>query len=58
LYEFIFPNSGTFMYHPHFDSMTQEGMGLTGIILVHKREPDLEMRPTRDFAIMLHGIST
>ncbi|CCB87810.1 multicopper oxidase family protein [Simkania negevensis] len=54
LYEFIFPDSGTFMYHPHFDSMTQEGMGLTGMILVHKREPDVTKRPDRDFAIMLH----
>jgi manganese oxidase len=27
LYEFIFPDSGTFMYHSHKDSMTQEGMG-------------------------------
>ncbi|NGX51519.1 MAG: Copper resistance protein A [Chlamydiae bacterium] len=54
LYEFIFPNSGTFMYHPHFDSMTQEGMGLTGMILVHEREADPAKRPTRDFAIMLH----
>lgn len=53
LYEFVFPDSGTFMYHPHFDSMTQEGMGLTGMILVHKREPDIEKRPNRDFAIML-----
>lgn len=54
LYEFIFPDSGTFMYHPHFDSMTQEGMGLTGMILVHKREKNLDKRPDRDFAIMLH----
>jgi FtsP/CotA-like multicopper oxidase with cupredoxin domain len=54
LYEFVFPDSGTFMYHPHFDSMTQEGMGLTGMILVHKREPDAAKRPDRDFAIMLH----
>lgn len=53
LNEFIFPDSGTFMYHPHFDSMTQEGMGLTGMILVHKREPDITKRPDRDFAIML-----
>lgn len=53
LYEFIFPDSGTFMYHPHFDSMTQEGMGLTGMILVHKREPDVTKRPDRDFSIML-----
>jgi hypothetical protein len=53
-YEFTFPYSGTFMYHPHFDSMTQEGMGLTGMIVVHEREPDRSKRPDRDFCIMLH----
>ncbi len=53
-YEFIFQNSGTFMYHPHFDSMTQEGMGMTGMIIVHERQPDKEKRPDRDFGIMLH----
>ncbi|AQT68131.1 Copper resistance protein A precursor [Anaerohalosphaera lusitana] len=54
VYEFIFPDSGTFMYHPHFDSMTQEGLGLTGMIIVHDRQPDPEKRPDRDFSIMLH----
>ncbi|MFI4911311.1 MAG: multicopper oxidase family protein [Sedimentisphaeraceae bacterium JB056] len=54
VYEFIFPDSGTFMYHPHFDSMTQEGMGMTGMIIVHERQPDEEKRPDRDFSIMLH----
>lgn len=54
LYEFIFPDSGTFMYHPHYDTMTQEGMGLIGMIIVHKREPDVKKRPDRDFSIMLH----
>lgn len=53
LYEFLFPKAGTFMYHPHFD-MAQEGMGMTGMIVVHKREPDKAKRPDRDFAIMLH----
>lgn len=53
-YEFIFPHAGTFMYHPHFDSMTQEGMGLTGMILVHERRRNPVKRPDRDFAIMLH----
>ena len=53
-YEFIFPDAGTFMYHPHFDSMTQEGMGLTGMIVVHERQPDRKKRPDRDFVIMLH----
>jgi hypothetical protein len=54
VYEFFFPESGTFMYHPHFDNMTQEGMGLTGMIVVHKREKNISKRPNRDFAIMLH----
>lgn len=54
LYEFIFPDSGTFMYHSHYDSMTQEGLGLVGMIVVHEREDDLKKRPDRDFAILLH----
>lgn len=53
-YEFIFQDAGTFMYHPHFDSMTQEGMGMTGLIIVHERQPDKTQRPDRDFGIMLH----
>jgi FtsP/CotA-like multicopper oxidase with cupredoxin domain len=53
MYEFYFPDAGTFMYHPHFDSMTQEGLGLTGMIVVHARVPRPE-RPDRDFSIMLH----
>jgi FtsP/CotA-like multicopper oxidase with cupredoxin domain len=52
-YEFLFPDAGTFLYHPHFDSMTQEGAGLTGMIVVHRREPEQD-RPDRDFAILLH----
>jgi manganese oxidase len=51
VYEFIFQDSGTFMYHPHFDGMTQEGMGLTGMIVVHPRGG---RRLDRDFVIMLH----
>lgn len=54
LYEFYFPDAGTFMYHPHYNDMIQEGLGLTGMIIVHKREPDVTKRPDRDFAIMLH----
>jgi len=54
LYEFIFPYAGTFMYHPHYDTMTQEGMGLNGMIIVHKRQSDPAQRPDRDFAILLH----
>jgi len=54
VYEFIFPDAGTFMYHSHFDPMTQEGLGLMGMIVVHKREPKIQHRPDRDFAILLH----
>ena len=53
VYEFIFPDAGTFMYHPHFDGMTQEGMGMTGMIVVHPRDKDAP-RPDRDFVLMLH----
>jgi len=53
MYEFIFPHHGTFMYHPHFDGMTQEGLGMTGMIVVHPRNPK-EPPPNRDFVLMLH----
>lgn len=54
VYEFIFPNAGTFMYHPHYDTMTQEGMGLVGMIIVHERQSNPKKRADRDFVIMLH----
>lgn len=53
VYEFIFPHAGTFMYHSHFDDMTQEGLGLTGMIVVHPRDRDRH-RADREFVIMLH----
>ncbi len=53
-YEFILPDAGTFMYHSHYDSMTQEDLGLVGMLIVHKREPERKKRPDRDFVIMLH----
>jgi FtsP/CotA-like multicopper oxidase with cupredoxin domain len=52
-YEFYFPDAGTFMYHSHYDTMTQEGLGLVGMIVVHPRNPR-GSRPDRDFAMMLH----
>ncbi|GAB4236538.1 MAG: copper oxidase [Chlamydiales bacterium] len=56
-YEFICPDSATYMYHTHFDSMTQEGMGLIGMIIVHEREEDLKKRPDRDYVILLHEMA-
>ncbi|MDZ7699105.1 MAG: copper oxidase [Deltaproteobacteria bacterium] len=52
-YEFTFPHAGTFMYHSHMDTMTQEGLGLTGMIVVHPRHPKGPL-PDRDFVLMLH----
>ncbi len=37
-YEFTVPDPGTFMYHPHFDEMTQQAMGLMGMFIVHPRD--------------------
>jgi FtsP/CotA-like multicopper oxidase with cupredoxin domain len=50
-YEFRMPHAGTFLYHPHFDEMTQIALGLTGMIVVHPRRPG---RPARDYALLLH----
>ena len=53
LYEFTLRQHGTVMYHSHHDEMTQMGMGLTGLIVIHPRHP-VGPRPDRDFAILLH----
>lgn len=53
MYEFTLRQHGTLMYHSHHDEMTQMGMGLTGMIVIHPRSPN-GPRPDRDFAIMLH----
>jgi len=52
-YEWTLRQYGTFMYHSHHDTMTQEGMGLIGMFVVHPRNPKPEYQVDRDFAIML-----
>ncbi|MCG8558975.1 MAG: copper oxidase [Hyphomicrobiales bacterium] len=52
-YEFKAVQHGTFMYHSHKDAMTQEGMGLVGMLVIHPRKPK-RPRPDRDFSLMLH----
>ena len=52
-YEWTFRQSGTLMYHPHHDEMTQMAMGMMGLIVVHPRGVPLAERPDRDFAILL-----
>ena len=51
-YEFTLTKPGTFMYHPHFDEMTQIALGMVGMIVVHPREP--EARRVRDYSLMMH----
>jgi len=52
-YEFKLKQHGTYMYHPHFDEMTQVGMGMMGFFIIHPKEP--ESSPVdRDFAIFVH----
>ena len=50
-YEFVLRQHGTFMYHPHHDEMTQMGLGMMGLFIIHPR--GLDQAPDRDFAIML-----
>ncbi|MFO0725880.1 MAG: copper oxidase [Myxococcota bacterium] len=51
-YEFVFKHPGTYMYHPHYDDMTQSALGMMGMIVVHPKEPR-GPRADRDFALML-----
>lgn len=51
-YEFTVPEPGTFMYHPHFDEMTQQAMGMMGMFIVHPRQRQAATAD-RDYVIML-----
>ncbi len=51
-YEFTLTKPGTFMYHPHFDEMTQIAQGMVGMIVVHPRQRDA--RRVRDYSLLAH----
>ncbi len=53
VYEFTPDRPGTFMYHPHFDEMTQMALGMMGMIVVHPKK-ERGPRVDRDFALMTH----
>jgi manganese oxidase len=53
VYEFSVKYPGTYMYHPHFDEMTQIALGMTGMFVVHPKRPR-GARVDRDFALMTH----
>ena len=52
-YEFTLRQPGTFMYHPHYDEMTQMALGMMGMFVIHPRRRS-GPRSDRDFALMLH----
>jgi manganese oxidase len=54
VYEFEMKKSGTFMYHPHADEMTQMAMGMMGFLVVHAKNPNF-MRVDRDFVFLLNA---
>ena len=51
-YEFTLNDPGTFMYHPHFDEMTQQAMGMMGMFIVHPRQRP-QFPVDRDYVILL-----
>jgi len=53
VYEFDVKYPGTFMYHSHYDEMTQIALGCVGMFIVHPRRPR-GPRVDRDFALMTH----
>jgi len=53
VYEFQLVQNGTYMFHSHHDTMTQLGMGLAGMFVIHPAQP-LGPPVDRDFALMLH----
>ena len=52
-YEFELRHPGTYLYHAHYDEMTQIALGLVGMFVVHPRRPR-GPRVDRDFALLSH----
>ena len=52
-YELELRHAGTFMYHSHYDEMTQIALGCVGMIVVHPRTPR-GPAVDRDFVLMTH----
>jgi len=52
IYEFEMNKSGTFMYHPHADEMTQMAMGMMGFLVVHPKDPE-QHKVDRDFVFLM-----
>ncbi len=52
VYEFTLLRSGTHMYHPHADEMTQMAMGMMGMFIIHPKDPR-QFKVDRDFVFLL-----
>ena len=52
-YEFTLRQFGTQMFHSHHDEMTQMGMGMIGMFIIHPRNPRPEYQVDRDFSLMI-----
>ena len=52
VYDFTLLRSGTHMYHPHADEMTQMAMGMMGLFIIHPKD-QRQMRVDRDFVFLL-----
>jgi hypothetical protein len=52
VYEFTLRDAGTFMYHSHYDEMTQIALGLKGMFVVHPKRPQSTV--DHDFVLMTH----
>ena len=53
VYEFTVRDPGTYMYHSHYDEMTQIALGMHGMFIVHPKRP-VGPRVDFDFALMTH----
>lgn len=51
-YEFTLRQSRIYMYHPHFDEITQLAMGMMGLFVIHPKIQDEQV--DRDFAIIMN----
>jgi len=50
-YEFVAKPSGTFWYHPHFDSVNQISKGLYGPFIIEPKAPDVKV--DREYILMM-----
>ena len=54
-YEFLAGHAGTYMYHPHVNSVRQIDSGLYGPLIIHPQDPSRQPIFDRDYTLMLGG---